>query len=153
MSLSSTVNYNVQNSHGNLATKMLKSINMIMLQCCLVLTMSQNILLAETSNSGENFIINKTREISQNIKCLVCQNQSIDESNSEIAKDLKVLIKNKLKDGVSDDEIYNFLRDRYGDSILLRPPLKTNTILLWFLPFIILVFGSFFVIRFFKSNY
>ena len=132
---------------------MLKSINMIMLLCCLVLTMSQNTLLAETSNSGGNFIINKTREISQNIKCLVCQNQSIDESNSEIAKDLKVLIKNKLKDGVSDDEIYNFLRDRYGDSILLRPPLKTNTILLWFLPFIILVFGSFFVIRFFKSNY
>ena len=132
---------------------MLKSINMIMLLCCLVLTMSQNTLLAETSNSGGNFIINKTREISQNIKCLVCQNQSIDESNSEIAKDLKVLIKNKLKNGVSDDEIYNFLRDRYGDSILLRPPLKTNTILLWFLPFIILVFGSFFVIRFFKSNY
>lgn len=132
---------------------MLKSINMIMLLCCLVLTISQNTLLAETSNSGENFIINKTREISQNIKCLVCQNQSIDESNSEIAKDLKVLIKNKLKDGVSDDEIYNFLRDRYGDSILLKPPLKTNTILLWFLPFIILVFGSFFVIRFFKSNY
>ena len=126
---------------------------MIMLLCCLVLTISQNTLLAETSNSGENFIINKTREISQNIKCLVCQNQSIDESNSEIAKDLKVLIKNKLKDGVSDDEIYNFLRDRYGDSILLKPPLKTNTILLWFLPFIILVFGSFFVIRFFKSNY
>ena len=126
---------------------------MIILLCCLVLTMSQNTLLAETSNSGGNFIINKTREISQNIKCLVCQNQSIDESNSEIAKDLKVLIKNKLKDGVSDDEIYNFLRDRYGDSILLRPPLKTNTILLWFLPFIILVFGSFFVIRFFKSNY
>ena len=132
---------------------MLKSINMIMLLCCLVLTMSQNTLLAETSNSGGNFIINKTREISQNIKCLVCQNQSIDESNSEIAKDLKVLIKNKLKDGVSDDEIYNFLRDRYGDSILLKPPLKTNTILLWFLPFIILVFGSFFVIKFFKSNY
>ena len=132
---------------------MLKSINMIMLLCCLVLTMSQNTLLAETSNSGGNFIINKTREISQNIKCLVCQNQSIDESNSEIAKDLKVLIKNKLKDGVSDDEIYNFLRDRYGDSILLKPPLKTNTILLWFLPFIILVFGSFFVIRFLKSNY
>ena len=132
---------------------MLKSINMIKLLCCLVLTMSQNTLLAETSNSAENFIINKTREISQNIKCLVCQNQSIDESNSEIAKDLKLLIKNKLKDGVSDDEIYNFLRDRYGDSILLKPPLKTNTILLWFLPFIILVFGSFFVIKFFKSNY
>ena len=132
---------------------MLKSINMIMLLCCLILIISQNNLLADTGNSNKNFIINKTREISQNIKCLVCQNQSIDESNSEIAKDLKVLIKDKLKDGVTDEEIYKFLRDRYGDTILLKPPLETNTILLWFLPFIILVFGSFFVIRFFKSNY
>ena len=130
-----------------------RNINIIMLVSCLFLIISQKNLLADISNSNKNFIINKTREISQNIKCLVCQNQSIDESNSEIAKDLKVLIKNKLKDGVSDDEIYNFLRDRYGDSILLKPALKTNTILLWFLPFIILVFGSFFVIRFFKSNY
>ena len=124
-----------------------------MLVCCLVLIISQNDLFADTSNSNKNFIINKTREISQNIKCLVCQNQSIDESNSEIAKDLKVLIKDKLKDGVTDEEIYKFLRDRYGDTILLKPPLETNTILLWFLPFIILVFGSFFVIRFFNSNY
>jgi len=121
--------------------------------CCLFLIISQKNLLADTSNSNKNFIINKTREISQNIKCLVCQNQSIDESNSEIAKDLKVLIKDKLKDGVTDEEIYKFLRDRYGDTILLKPPLETNTILLWFLPFIILVFGSIFVIRFFKSNY
>ena len=66
---------------------------------------------------------------------------------------LKILIKDKLKDGVTDKEIYKFLRDRYGDTILLKPPLETNTILLWFLPFIILVFGSIFVIRFFKSNY
>ena len=124
-----------------------------MLVCCLFLIISQKNLLADTSNSNKNFIINKTREISQNIKCLVCQNQSIDESNSEIAKDLKVLIKDKLKDGVTDEEIYKFLRDRYGDTILLKPPLETNTILLWFLPFIILIFGSFFVIRFFKSNY
>lgn len=130
-----------------------RNINIIMLVCCLFLIISQKNLLADTSNSNKNFIINKTREISQNIKCLVCQNQSIDESNSEIAKDLKVLIKDKLKDGVTDEEIYKFLRDRYGDTILLKPPLETNTILLWFLPFIILVFGSFFVIRFFKSNY
>ena len=124
-----------------------------MLVCCLFLIISQKNLLADTSNSNKNFIINKTREISQNIKCLVCQNQSIDESNSEIAKDLKILIKDKLKDGVTDKEIYKFLRDRYGDTILLKPPLEKNTILLWFLPFIILLFGSFFVIRFFKSNY
>ena len=132
---------------------MLRNINIIILVCCIFLIISQKNLLADTSNSNKNFIINKTREISQNIKCLVCQNQSIDESNSEIAKDLKILIKDKLKDGVTDKEIYKFLRDRYGDTILLKPPLETNTILLWFLPFIILVFGSFFVIRFFKSNY
>lgn len=130
-----------------------RNINIIMLVSCLFLIISQKNLLADISNSNKNFIINKTREISQNIKCLVCQNQSIDESNSEIAKDLKVLIKDKLKDGVTDEEIYKFLRDRYGDTILLKPPLEINTILLWFLPFIILVFGSFFVIRFFKSNY
>ena len=130
-----------------------RNINIIMLVCCLFLIISQKNLLADTSNSNKNFIINKTREISKNIKCLVCQNQSIDESNSEIAKDLKVLIKDKLKNGVTDEEIYKFLRDRYGDTILLKPPLETNTILLWFLPFIILVFGSIFVIRFFKSNY
>lgn len=130
-----------------------RNVNIIILVCCLFLIISQKNLLADTSNSNKNFIINKTREISQNIKCLVCQNQSIDESNSEIAKDLKVLIKDKLKDGVTDEEIYKFLRDRYGDTILLKPPLETNTILLWFLPFIILIFGSFFVIRFFKSNY
>ena len=130
-----------------------RNVNIIMLVCCLFLIISQKNLLADTSNSNKNFIINKTREISQNIKCLVCQNQSIDESNSEIAKDLKILIKDKLKDGVTDKEIYKFLRDRYGDTILLKPPLETNTILLWFLPFIILVFGSIFVIRFFKSNY
>ena len=130
-----------------------RNVNIIILVCCLFLIISQKNLLADTSNSNKNFIINKTREISQNIKCLVCQNQSIDESNSEIAKDLKILIKDKLKDGVTDKEIYKFLRDRYGDTILLKPPLETNTILLWFLPFIILVFGSIFVIRFFKSNY
>ena len=130
-----------------------RNVNIIMLVCCLFLIISQKNLLADTSNSNKNFIINKTREISQNIKCLVCQNQSIDESNSEIAKDLKILIKDKLKDGVTDKEIYKFLRDRYGETILLKPPLEKNTILLWFLPFIILVFGSIFVIRFFKSNY
>ena len=132
---------------------MLSNINKVIFLCCLVLTISQNTLATNTGNSGKSFIINKTREISQNIKCLVCQNQSIDESNSDLAKDLKTLIKDKLKDGISEEEIYSFLRDRYGDSILLKPPLKTNTILLWFLPFIILIFGSIFVIRFLKSNY
>ena len=119
--------------------------------CFLYITIISNITLAEEKNTQLNFLTNKTREIAQNIKCLVCQNQSIDESNSELAKDLKRLIEEKLNDGLDEDEIYTFLRERYGDYILLKPPLNTNTILLWFLPFIILVFSSIYIFKFFKK--
>ncbi len=119
--------------------------------CFLYITIISNITLAEEKNTQLNFLTNKTREIAQNIKCLVCQNQSIDESNSELAKDLKNLIEEKLNDGLDEDEIYTFLRERYGDYILLKPPLNTNTILLWFLPFIILVFSSIYIFKFFKK--
>ena len=74
------------------------------------------------------------RNISQNIRCMVCQNQSIDESNSPLARDLRILIRNKIKEGKTDKEIYKFLTDRYGDFILLKPRLGLNTIALWFLP-------------------
>ena len=97
--------------------------------CFLYITIISNITLAEEKNTQLNFLTNKTREIAQNIKCLVCQNQSIDESNSELAKDLKKLIEEKLNDGLDEDEIYTFLRERYGDYILLKPPLNNNTIL------------------------
>ena len=78
----------------------------------------------------------RARDISKNIRCMVCQNQSIDESNSHLAKDLRILIRNKIKEGNKDEEIYKFLTDRYGDFILLKPPFKTSTYALWFLPFL-----------------
>ena len=78
----------------------------------------------------------RARDISKNIRCMVCQNQSIDESNSPLAKDLRILIRNKIKEGNEDEEIYKFLTDRYGDFILLKPPFKLNTYALWLLPFI-----------------
>ena len=93
----------------------------------------------------------RARNISKNIRCLVCQNQSIDESSAPLAKDLRVLIRNKIKDGKKDEEIYKFLSDRYGDFILLKPPLKLNTLALWFLPFVLLIFG-FFIVFFRKRN-
>ena len=104
------------------------------------------------SIDDEISINNRTREISQNIRCLVCQNQSIDESNSELAKDLKILIKEKLILGDSDEEIYGFLKERYGDYILLKPPLNLNTVILWFLPFIVLMFGSIMIFKIIKSH-
>ena len=87
----------------------------------------------------------RARNISKNIRCMVCQNQSIDESNAPLAKDLRILIRNKIKDGKNDKEIYKYLADRYGDFILLKPPLKLNTILLWFLPFVLVVLGIYFI--------
>jgi len=110
-----------------------------------------HLALANENDFKTNSIINKTREIAQNIKCLVCQNQSIDESNSELAKDLKKLIKEKLEAGLDENDVYQFLSDRYGDYILLKPPLNKNTILLWFLPFIILVLSTVYITKFFKK--
>ena len=104
------------------------------------------------SLNNEIDVNNRIREISQNVRCLVCQNQSIDESNSELAKDLKILIKEKLIAGESDEEIYGFLKERYGDYILLKPPLNLNTVILWFLPFIVLMFGSILIFKIIKSN-
>jgi len=87
----------------------------------------------------------RARSISQNIRCVVCQNQSIDDSNAPLAKDLRLLIRNKISEGKSDEDIYQFLTDRYGDFILLKPALKRNTIVLWFLPFLFSFLGIYIV--------
>ena len=83
----------------------------------------------------------RARNISKNIRCMICQNQSIDESNAPLAKDLRILIRNKITDGNTDKQIYKFLSDRYGDFILLNPPFKLTTLALWFLPFVFLAIG------------
>jgi cytochrome c-type biogenesis protein CcmH len=94
----------------------------------------------------------RARNISKNIRCMVCQNQSIDESIAPLAKDLRILIRNKIKDGKQDKEIYKFLTDRYGDFILLKPPFKLSTLVLWILPFIFLVIGIFVVFSYNKKS-
>ena len=96
----------------------------------------------------------RARDISKNIRCMICQNQSIDESASPLAKDLRILVRNKLTEGLTDKEIYKFLTDRYGDFILLKPPIIKNTYALWYFPFIIFILG---IVVFYwyykKSNY
>ena len=87
----------------------------------------------------------RARNISKNIRCMICQNQSIDESNAPLAKDLRIIIRDKIKEGNNDKEIYKFLTDRYGDFILLKPPFNLNTLGLWFLPFIFLILGIYIV--------
>jgi len=87
----------------------------------------------------------RARNISKNIRCMICQNQSIDESNAPLAKDLRILIRDKIKEGNKDEEIYKFLTDRYGDFILLKPPLNSKNLILWFFPFIFLILGIYVV--------
>ena len=85
----------------------------------------------------------RARDISKNIRCLVCQNQSIDDSAAPLAKDLRALIRIKVRENDTDEEIYKFLTDRYGDFILLKPPFKISTFLLWSLPFVFFIIGIF----------
>ena len=85
----------------------------------------------------------RARNISKNVRCLVCQNQSIDESSAPLAKDLRMIVRNKITEGLTDKEIYKFLTDRYGDFILLNPPFKTSTMILWALPFVLFFIASF----------
>ena len=94
----------------------------------------------------------RARNISKKIRCMVCQNQSIDDSSAPLAKDLRILIRDQIKDGKNDKEIYKFLTDRYGDFILLKPPLKLTTLALWILPFVFLMMGIFIIFYYNKKS-
>jgi len=118
----------------------------IIISICLIQFFSNNSYTVEPDEVLKNQKQElRARDISKNIRCMVCQNQSIDESNAPLAKDLRILIRNKIKEGNGDEEIYKFLTDRYGDFILLKPLLKLSTLALWFLPFIFFIIGIFIV--------
>ena len=91
-------------------------------------------------------------KLSEEIRCLVCQNQNIAESNADLAKDLRLEIYTMLSEGKTEDEIVDFMVDRYGDYVLYRPPFKPMTWLLWFGPVIVFFIGMIFVVRFMKSQ-
>jgi len=118
----------------------------IIISICLIQFFSNNLFAVEPDEILENQEQElRARNISKNIRCMVCQNQSIDDSSSPLAKDLRILIRNKIKEGNKDEEIYKFLTDRYGDFILLKPPLKSTTLALWFFPAIFFIIGIFIV--------
>lgn len=84
----------------------------------------------------------RARDISRNIRCLVCQGEAIDESNAELAGDLRQLIRQRLVAGDTDEQVFSYLQARYGDYILMNPPLKIETVFLWFLPPFVLLTGA-----------
>jgi cytochrome c-type biogenesis protein CcmH len=84
----------------------------------------------------------RAREISKELRCLVCQNQSIDDSNAPLARDLRVIVRERLVAGDGDREVLDFVTRRYGDFVLLRPPFKASTLVLWLGPAAILLVGG-----------
>ena len=89
----------------------------------------------------------KVDEISKNLRCLICQGQSIYDSNSEFALSIKTLISDKLASGNSEDDIYNFLKAKYGDWIVYEPEFNKYTLILWILPLFLFIFGGLLIVR------
>ena len=125
----------------------MKNKNLIIMMCLLIQFNFHDCYAVEPDEILKNSKQEeRARNISKNIRCMVCQNQSIDESSAPLAKDLRILIREQIKDKKKDDEIYKFLTDRYGDYILLKPPFKSNTLALWLLPLIFCTIGLFIII-------
>ena len=86
-------------------------------------------------------------KISKNLRCLICQGQSVYDSQSDFALSMKILIQKKINEGKNENEIYDFLKNKYGDWIVYEPEINKNTILLWVIPLILFVFGGILIIR------
>lgn len=102
--------------------------------------------LAQTSDAD---IETRAKEVGRSLRCVVCQNQSIDESDAPLAADMRKLVRSRLKEGDSNAQVIDYMQERYGDYVLLKPPVQTNTYILWFLPFVLLMGG---LVWFFKTS-
>ena len=102
-----------------------------------------------------SFAVEKTVDpnlIHKNLRCLVCQGQSISDSNSDFAQTIKLVVKDLIEEGKTEDEIYEFMSDKYGDWIVFKPQFNAQNSLLWILPYIALIFGGFFIFSFLKKR-
>lgn len=94
----------------------------------------------------------RARVISKDLRCLVCQNQSIDDSDAGLAKDLRVLVRERLKEGDSNEQVLDYVVARYGDFVLLKPPVKGSTLVLWIGPAVVAALGILALILFFRRR-
>ena len=92
-------------------------------------------------------------EIHKNLRCLVCQGQSISDSNSDFAQTIKLVVEDLIDEGKTEKEIYSFMSDKYGDWIVFKPQFNIQNSILWILPYIVLIFGGFFIFSFLKKRH
>ena len=100
---------------------------------------------------GQEELDKRVAALSAELRCLVCQNQTIADSNADLAVDLRRQIREQLKSGKSERDVLDFMVQRYGDFVLYRPPLKASTVLLWSGPFLLLALGIFLLLRKMRS--
>ena len=105
------------------------------------------IIIFLTNTSYANLKNERVDKISKNLRCLICQGQSIYDSQSDFALSVRDLISKKIDEGEKDDNIYKYLKLKYGDWIVYEPELNKNTILLWLLPLILFIFGGLLIFR------
>ena len=94
----------------------------------------------------------RARSISKNLRCLVCQNQSIDDSDAALAKDLRLLVRNQILSGKTNEKIISDIVARYGDFVLLKPPINQKTLILWLSPMLILLAGGMSLYIYFRKR-
>jgi len=103
-------------------------------------------IMGETYASGqteprvltESQIEDRAKEVGRALRCVVCQNQSIEESDASLAEDMRTLVRARIRDGSTNDEVIDYMQSRYGDFVLLEPPVQQNTYVLWAFPFVLL---------------
>jgi cytochrome c-type biogenesis protein CcmH len=97
-------------------------------------------ILSFNSSKADNEVLKN--KITKNLRCLICQGQSVYDSDSEFANSLKIVVDNKINEGLSEKEIYSYFRSKYGDWILYDPSFNKNTYFLWLLPIILFLIGG-----------
>lgn len=115
----------------------LKQFFIFMFAVCISLTSAFAVLPDEVLK--DPVLETRARVISQDLRCLVCQNQSIDDSNAPLAKDLRIIVRERLTAGDSNEQVFGYVVARYGNYVLLKPPLQQDTLILWLAPFLLMI--------------
>lgn len=113
--------------------------------CLLLMLMICPLHVVQATTTKNAALEKRVTDLAEELRCLVCQNQTLADSHAELARDLKNQIREKLEKGVSEKEVVDFLVLRYGDFVLYRPPVKNTTWILWFGPFLLLIAGLIFL--------
>ncbi|MFN0044215.1 MAG: cytochrome c-type biogenesis protein [Alphaproteobacteria bacterium] len=125
------------------ASEILASLIAAMFACAIVLGPSFSAAMEPGEALNDPALEARAREIGRELRCLVCQNQSIDDSNAELARDLRRLVRERVSAGENKDQVIAHVVARYGNFVRLKPPMESSTYLLWFGPALVLIAGAF----------